>query len=119
MSDFRSAVSPTYTIEAHMSGKIAAWLVGGFVLAFFAYAAWYGMRNPPRPTGKVGSASAKSRTDPNRTAAAPTREVVAGGVVYWQVQLPSGAWVDCGGDCGETLRREHLDFWQTKTEEGK
>jgi hypothetical protein len=23
----------------------------------------------------------------------------------WEIELPSGRWVDCGGDCAETARR--------------
>jgi len=33
------------------------------------------------------------------------------------VQLPSGWWEDCAGNCRETLRRQHLDFWETIDEE--
>lgn len=35
-----------------------------------------------------------------------------------EVQLPSGAWIDCAGDCREAMRRMHLDFWETFQEEG-
>ncbi len=36
---------------------------------------------------------------------------------YYQVQLPSGFWEDCEGDCRETLRRQHLDFWRSIDED--
>lgn len=34
-----------------------------------------------------------------------------------EVRLPSGYWADCEGDCSRTLRRLHLDFWETIEEE--
>jgi hypothetical protein len=36
----------------------------------------------------------------------------------YEVQLPSGFWEDCEGNCREALRRQHLDFWETINEEG-
>lgn len=34
-----------------------------------------------------------------------------------EVQLPSGTWIDCAGDCREAMRRIYLDFWETMQEE--
>lgn len=34
-----------------------------------------------------------------------------------QVQLPSGMWYYCELSCADTLRREVLDFWETRSEE--
>jgi hypothetical protein len=31
-----------------------------------------------------------------------------------QVQLPGGTWIDCGRSCSDTLRRETVDFWQSR-----
>jgi hypothetical protein len=28
-----------------------------------------------------------------------------------EVRLPSGTWIDCRGDCRETLREQTIDFW--------
>lgn len=28
-----------------------------------------------------------------------------------EVQLPSGTWTDCAGDCREALRVKSIDFW--------
>lgn len=36
---------------------------------------------------------------------------------YPEVQLPSGTWIDCAGDCREAMRRIYLDFWETMQEE--
>lgn len=31
-----------------------------------------------------------------------------------QVQLPGGTWIDCAYSCTDTLRRETVDFWQSR-----
>lgn len=31
-----------------------------------------------------------------------------------QVQLPGGTWIDCQQTCSDTLRRETVDFWQSR-----
>ena len=31
-----------------------------------------------------------------------------------QVQLPGGTWIDCAYSCSDTLRRETVDFWQSR-----
>lgn len=45
----------------------------------------------------------------------------------YQVRLPGGTWIYCEKNsllfdrhrpCGETLRRETVDFWETRSEEG-
>lgn len=28
-----------------------------------------------------------------------------------QVRLPGGTWIDCAGDCRDTLRKQTVDFW--------
>jgi hypothetical protein len=31
-----------------------------------------------------------------------------------EVRLPGGTWMDCGRSCSETLRRETVDFWESR-----
>ena len=31
-----------------------------------------------------------------------------------QVRLPGGTWIDCQQTCSDTLRRETVDFWQSR-----
>jgi hypothetical protein len=31
-----------------------------------------------------------------------------------QVGTPGGNWLDCGRNCSETLRRETIDFWESR-----
>lgn len=49
----------------------------------------------------------------NGTLTAPTRPARFG----YEVQLPGGVWIDCAGDCRETLRRQKLDYWETQQED--
>jgi hypothetical protein len=102
-----------------MSGKTAGLLVLIFVAGFFAFAVYWSLKHPRRVIGFGPPVTAKSRVDPNKVVTARTREVEVGGQRLREVELPGGNWIDCGGDCAEALRREHLDFWQTKKEEGK
>lgn len=36
-----------------------------------------------------------------------------------EVQLESGTWIDCRGDCAEALRQDVLDFWETQNEKAQ
>ena len=31
-----------------------------------------------------------------------------------EVRLPGGTWIECGRSCSETLRRESIDFWDSR-----
>jgi hypothetical protein len=31
-----------------------------------------------------------------------------------EVRAPGGTWFECGRDCAETLRRETVDFWESR-----
>lgn len=33
-----------------------------------------------------------------------------------EVRLPGGTWLECGRSCRETLRRETVDFWQSRND---
>lgn len=40
----------------------------------------------------------------------------------FQARMPSGSWINCQGrsgpsQCIETVRREYLDYWETRSEE--
>lgn len=53
-----------------------------------------------------GTVTAKSRYGV-QTISAPTRPSAFGR----EVRLPGGTWIDCAGDCRETLREESIDFF--------
>jgi hypothetical protein len=31
-----------------------------------------------------------------------------------EVRMPGGTWIECGRSCSDTLRRETVDFWQSR-----
>lgn len=73
------------------------------------------------PQAQAGYVTAYSRYG-NGTIRAPVRVAQYG----LQVRLPGGAWIYCERNsllfdyhrpCSETLRREALDFWETRLEE--
>ena len=33
-----------------------------------------------------------------------------------EMRLKGGTWIDCRGDCRETLREETVDFWETQND---
>ena len=33
-----------------------------------------------------------------------------------EMRLKGGTWIDCRGDCRETLREETIDFWETQND---
>ena len=35
-----------------------------------------------------------------------------------EVRLPGGTWIECGRSCRDTLRRETVDFWQSRSPSG-
>lgn len=57
----------------------------------------------------------------NGTARAPVRRAQYG----YQVKLPGGSWLYCkqnrllsrGDPCADTLRSQHLDFWETQLDD--
>lgn len=62
-------------------------------------------------TGKGGYVVACSRFG-NGCYKAPVRKSAFGP----QMRLKGGTWIDCRGDCRETLREETVDFWETQND---
>ncbi|MDA7946477.1 MAG: hypothetical protein MPJ78_03280 [Hyphomicrobiaceae bacterium] len=66
-------------------------------------------------TPKVNKGRVTAKSDyGNGTVTAPVRMARHG----LQVRLPGGLWYYCEVSCIDTLRREALDFWETRSEEG-
>lgn len=94
--------------------KLAVVTLIAVVAAYMAYDALEG----PEPV-VIGNGKATSKSHfSDKVATAATRQLQRGSVTYWQVRTPGGAWLDCSGDCAETYRREILDYWETRDEEG-
>lgn len=64
------------------------------------------------PEAKAGFVTAYSDYG-NGKVTAPVRKARYG----YQVRLPGGLWYYCEVTCADTLRREALDFWETRSEE--
>jgi hypothetical protein len=45
--------------------------------------------------------------------------VKVGGVLLHEVELPSGAWVDCAGECAKALREATEEFLDAGKSERK
>jgi hypothetical protein len=67
-----------------------------------------------RADGTVGQVTIDSRYG-HGTVSGPVRR----GARNLEVRLPGGSWVDCGKDCGETLRRQSVDFWENHGRDGR
>ena len=98
--------------------KAAPFLIGLLMAAVLAYGLYLQFKHPRRITG-YGQVTAKSRHTPSQVITLRTRDVEGSGTTFKEVELPGGSWIDCGGDCAETVRREYLDLWETKREDGR
>lgn len=98
--------------------KYAPYLIGLLMAGVLAYGLYLQFRDPRKIIGH-GQVTAKSRYTPGKSVTLRTRNVEGSGTTFKEVELPGGTWIDCGGDCAETVRRQHLDLWETKREEGR
>jgi hypothetical protein len=60
--------------------------------------------------GAGGTVTAESRYGTG-TVSGPTRIGPKGRP---EVRLPGGTWIECVRSCSDTLRRESIDFWQSR-----
>lgn len=61
-----------------------------------------------------GSVTADSQFGNGDAITVRTRRVKQGEVVFEQVELGPDTWEDCRGDCAEALRKQKIDFWETR-----
>jgi hypothetical protein len=59
--------------------------------------------------GTVGVVVAESSHGHGRVSGAVRR-----GRAGYEVRMPGGTWIDCGRSCADTLRRETVDFWESR-----
>jgi hypothetical protein len=81
------------------------------VLATLALGGAAHARSPLRKPDGMGSVTACSRYG-NGCYTAPLRA----GKLGPEMGLKGGTWIDCKGDCSNTLREETVDFWDTQRE---
>jgi hypothetical protein len=63
-----------------------------------------------RADGVIGVVTAES-THGHGTVSGAVRRGRAG----LEVRMPGGTWIGCGRSCADTLRRETVDFWESRT----
>ena len=61
-----------------------------------------------------GTTTVSSRFGHGENIGARTRRVRRGDIASQQVELSEGTWIDCAGDCAETLRKQKIDFWEVR-----
>ncbi len=96
--------------------RYAPLLILGFGLGIVGYGLWYRSQHPARVV-ETGSVDVEDK-DSGQRRTFPTRTVEIGAIRQVEVQLPSGTWIDCGGDCREAVRRELLDVWSERMKRG-
>jgi hypothetical protein len=68
----------------------------------------------PRRYQGDGYVTAESRYS-GKSISAPVRYGPRGRA---EVRLPGGTWIECGRSCSDTLRRETIDFWDSRDPRG-
>jgi hypothetical protein len=79
----------------------------GLLLAACALAASSSLPAAAQRGPGYGSVTAESRYG-HGSISGPVRRGPQGRL---EVRLPGGTWLECGMSCGETLRRQTVDFW--------
>ncbi len=99
--------------------KLAPWILGAVIVVVGSIMVHDILYPKPKIILRYDQVQAQSRYDVSKVAQARTRYVQVGDIKSWEVELPSGVWVGCGGDCQEALRQKHLDFFETIQEESR
>jgi hypothetical protein len=101
-----------------MSGRTVGVLVALFVLGLLAYGLWY-QRQHPREIIKTSTVTVQSRRAGGSAATLKTRDVSINGVVFSEVELPNGTWIDCQGDCRKAAREAGDEFWDARARDAR
>lgn len=96
--------------------RFAPLLILALGLGIVGYGVWYRSQHPARVV-ETGSVDVEDKRS-GRRLTFETRVVEIGTLRQTEVRLPSGSWVDCGGDCRQALRRELLDVWDERMRNG-
>ena len=99
-----------------MSLKIAPFLILALGVAVIGYGMWKRQQDPPRVVS-TGVFTFKDRHE--TVLISPKRVVAVAGFEKVEVQLPGGTWIDCRGDCAETIKAEHTEIWDNRMLNGR
>ena len=79
------------------------------VVVLTGYMMWKFQSTHERVVVSYGLVKAVSETG-NEEIVARTRLIKQGPISFEEVELPSGFWQACDGDCSDVLRRETIDL---------
>ena len=85
--------------------------VVALVLGVLGFALWYSQQHPREIVGHGTVRVASPRAGGGSTTL-KTRDVSINKVVFKEVEMPNGTWIDCGGDCARAAREAGDGFWQ-------
>lgn len=91
--------------------KWAFWLVGTLGIGIVGYGLYMRRIDPPTVISE-GQIDVSNPKDSTTKFAFRIRTVKGGGITAEQVELPGGTWMDCGGDCRDTIHKATTDFWE-------
>jgi hypothetical protein len=78
--------------------------------AGLAFVFWY-QRQHPRVITATGEMRVRGLRG-DGSAVLRTRDVSVNGVVFKEIEMPNGTWIDCAGDCARAAREAGDGFWQ-------
>ncbi len=90
---------------------VVAAIIAGMI-GVLTFALWYSQQYPREivgqgsieVTGVRGQAAVRLKT----------RDVSINKVVFKEVEMPNGTWIDCAGDCAKAARNAGDGFWQNQ-----
>ncbi|MFM9943306.1 MAG: hypothetical protein ACKVP7_27895 [Hyphomicrobiaceae bacterium] len=93
-----------------MSVKTMGVLVALLVAGVGIFGLWYQQRHP-RTILSTGTVRVQSASHPGPAQVLATRLVEVNGMRFEEVQLPSGSWLGCAGDCRKAALEAGPEFW--------
>ena len=78
------------------------------VLGVLGFALWYS-KQYPRQVVAAGSIRLEIA---GQTRILKTRRVAINGLIFSEVEMPSGTWIGCNGDCAKAVRDAGDCFWE-------
>lgn len=84
------------------------------VLLALGLAMWIQNLSVTKTVLDYGEVTATSRFGKGEPVTVRTRRVKSGQLVFEELEQGPDTWIDCSGDCAETLRKQDVDFWETR-----
>ena len=99
-----------------MSQTTMAAVAIALVLGMLGFGLWYSWRHP-REIVATGTVVVQSGRVGGSATTLKTRDVAINKVVFKEVELPNGTWIDCAGDCAAAARDAGEGFWDKQARE--